>query len=45
MLDPEYAKYIPLRKSVLPVLIVPHSTRLESGTSELAFRFFLTAYN
>ena len=45
LLDPEYVKNTPLRKSVLPVQTVPHSTRLESGTSEFTFRFFLAADN
>jgi hypothetical protein len=36
---------VPAESLLLPVETVPHPTRLESGTSKLSFRFFLTTYN
>jgi hypothetical protein len=47
MLDRADVSNNPLRKVDLPDEMVPHPTRLESGSSKLAFRFFspLTAIN
>jgi hypothetical protein len=43
LFDSECLNNFSMPKVTLIVETAPHSTRLESGTSKLVFRFFLTA--